>query len=69
MKASAGEGRAFIGEKDTYTEHKPVHSLISLSGNLLLSLEALFFNARSVFQFTWSTNISEGGLDEYFPGN
>ena len=29
MKVSAGEGKAFIGAVDTYTENKPVHSLIT----------------------------------------
>ena len=29
LKVSAGEGKAFIGVVDTYTENKPVHSLIT----------------------------------------
>ena len=29
MKVSAGERKAFIGVVDTYTENKPVHSLIT----------------------------------------
>ena len=28
MKVSAGDGKAFIGVVDTYTENKPVHNLI-----------------------------------------
>ena len=29
MKVSAGEGKASTGVVDTYTENKPVHSLIT----------------------------------------
>ena len=29
VKVSAGEGKAFIGLVDMYTENKPVHSLIA----------------------------------------